>query len=81
MTVTIRNKEQLADAKKQVELLKKAREKILMGGQSYTFGENQMNRASLAEITKEITAYESAIDKYETCGTTKRRSRRVVPLG
>lgn len=81
MTVIIKNKAQLEDAKTQVKLLKKAREKILVGGQAYTFGENQMTRASLKEISEEISAYEQAIDAYVTNGTSKRRVKRVIPLG
>lgn len=61
--------------------MKRAREKILGGGQSYTIGPNQMNRASLKEISEEISTYEHAIDAYETNGTTKRRAKRAVPLG
>ncbi len=81
MTVIIKNKKQLEEAKEELALLKKARRKILAGGQSYTIGPNQLNRASLAEISEEISAYESAIDAYETNGTSKRRGKRVVPLG
>lgn len=81
MTVIIRNKAQLEEAKETLEDLKKARKKILAGGQSYTLGPNQMNRASLKEISEEISAYEQAIDAYETHGTTKRRMVRAVPFG
>ncbi len=81
MTVIIKNKTQLEDAKMQLKLLKKAREKILGGGQSYTMGPNQMVRANLKEISEEISVYEQAIDIYESYGTTKRRAKRVVPLG
>lgn len=81
MTVTIRNKKQLEDAKKQLAMLKKAREKILLGAQSYTIGTNQLNRASLKEVSEEISVYENAIDAYENSGTTKRRVRRIVPFG
>lgn len=81
MTVVIRNKKQLEEAKTQLALLKKAREKILGGGQSYTVGPDQMTRADLKEISEEISAYEQAVDAYERYGTTKRRAKRVVPLG
>lgn len=81
MTVTIKNKAQLEEAREELELLKKARRKILAGAQSYTLGSNQLNRANLAEVSKEISAYETAIDAYETYGTTKRRGKRAVPLG
>lgn len=81
MTVTITNKKQLMDAKEALEDLKRARKKILVGGQSYTLGPNQMTRASLKEISEEIAAYEQAIDACEKNGTTKRRTVRVIPLG
>lgn len=81
MTVTITNKKQLMDAKEALEDLKRARKKILGGGQSYTLGPNQMTRANLKEISEEIAAYEQAIDAYEKNGTTKRRTVRVIPLG
>jgi len=81
MRVIINNKKQLEEAKVQLGLLKKAREKILGGGQSYTIGPGQVTRANLKEISEEISAYEQAIDAYETYGTTKRRAKRVVPLG
>ena len=74
MTVTIRNKNQLLDAKETLEDLKKARKKILLGGQAYEIGDNKMTRASLKEISEEINAY-------ETRGTTKRRMARAIPLG
>lgn len=80
MTVVIRNKQQLLEAKEDLELLRKARQKILVGGQSYTLEGNQMNRASLKEISEEISAYEQAIDAYEQHGTSKRRSVRAVPF-
>lgn len=77
----IKNDKQLQEAYETLEDLKKARKKILVGGQSYTVGANQMNRANLAEIAREIEAYETAIDAYETRGTSKRRTVRAVPLG
>ncbi|MBE5910897.1 hypothetical protein [Pseudobutyrivibrio sp.] len=80
MAVIIRNKTQYDDAVATLEDLKKARHKILVGGQSYTIGATQMNRASLSEITEEIHEYEQAIDAYETRGTSKRRVARAVPL-
>ena len=81
MTVIIKNKQQFTEAKETLEDLKKARKKILLGGQSYTIGPNQMNRANLKEISEEISAYEQAIAAYETYGTSKRRAVRAVPLG
>lgn len=79
MTVIIRNSAQLQEAKEDLAALKKARRKILEA-QSYTIGSDQLNRASLAEVTAEISAYEKAIDAYETYGSTKRRTKRFVPI-
>lgn len=81
MVVVIKDNEQLKEAKETLQNLKKARNKILVGGQSYTIGASQMNRANLAEIAREIEAYETAIDAYEARGTSKRRTVRAVPLG
>lgn len=81
MTVIIKNKIQYADAVETLEDLKLARKKILKGGQSYSIGSNQMSRASLKDISEQISAYEQAIDAYETYGSSKRRSARAVPLG
>ncbi len=82
MAVIIKNEKQLQEAYETLNDLKKARKKILVGGQSYTTAENMtINRANLAEIAREIEAYESAIDAYETHGSSKRRVVRAVPLG
>lgn len=81
MAVIIRNNAQLQEAKETLEDLKRARKKILVGGQSYAVGGNQMNRVGFAEVSREIEAYETAIDAYEAHGSTKRRTVRAVPLG
>ena len=81
MAVIIKNDRQLLEAKETLQDLKKARKKILVGGQSYALGENQMKRANFSEISREIEAYETAIDAYETRRTSKRRAARAVPLG
>jgi archaellum component FlaC len=80
MTKIIRNAKQLAEAKEELEDLKKAKKKILQA-QSYTTDVNQITRASLKEVSEEISAYEEAIDAYEQHGSTKRRAKRVVPIG
>lgn len=83
MSVIIKNKEQLQEAKETLEDLKKARKKILVGGQSYTAASNQLSlsRVDFAELSREIKAYEAAIDAYETHGSSSRRTVRAVPLG
>ena len=80
MQVIIRNKKQYEQRLKELEDLREAKKKAL-AAQSYTIGSRQMNHASLRQISEEIQAYEQAIDAYETNGSTKRRTRRVVPLG
>ena len=79
MTKRIRNTQQLQEAKEELEELKKAKSKILQA-QSYSIGGNQINRASLKQISDEISELERAIDQYETYGSTKRRIKRVIPL-
>jgi chromosome segregation ATPase len=80
MTKIIRNADQLAEAKAELEDLKKAKKKILQA-QSYTTEVNQVTRANLKEVSEEISAYEQAIDAYERNGSTRRRAKRVVPVG
>jgi P2-related tail formation protein len=80
MTKIIRSAAQLAEAKEELADLKKAKKKILLA-QSYSTDVNQVTRASLKEVSEEIEAYETAIDAYETNGTTRRRAKRVVPIG
>lgn len=78
MAVIIRDRMQLETAKAELAELKAAWKKILHA-QSYSVEGNQVNRASLKEIKKEIDEYEAAIDAFETKGSTRRRAHRVVP--
>lgn len=81
MNVVIRNAEQLKQAKEDLELLRRARRKILEGGQEYEMdGTNRMKRADLSEITRQISAYEVAIDSYERTKGAGGMSRRVIPI-
>lgn len=81
MRVVIKNAKQLQQAKEDLELLRKAWKKILAGGQEYEIGgTNKMKRADLQEISKEISAYEEAIDTYEKHGSGRRTARRVIPI-
>lgn len=80
MSVIIRNEKQLKQAKEDYEALHKAWLKAL-SAQSYTMSENQLTRASLKEIQEEMSEYRTAIDAYESHGSTDRRTSRVVPLG
>ena len=79
--VTIRTKAQYERALEDLEDLRKARKKILLGGQSYTIGSNQLNRATLKEVNAEISETEAAIADWEQKDTTRRKAKRVVPLG
>ena len=80
MQVTIKNDTQLKQAKEDLELLRKARRKILTGGQEYEMGTNRMKRASLSEISQEISAYEAAIDSYEKHKSTGVVTKRIIPI-
>ena len=77
----IRNKKQYERALEDLEDLRKARKKILLGGQSYTIGSNQLNRATLKEVNAEIKETEAANADWEQKGTTRRKAKRVIPLG
>lgn len=77
----IRNQKQYERALEDLEDLRTARKKILLGGQSYTIGSNQLNRATLAEVNAEIKETETAIADWEQKGTTRRKAKRVIPLG
>ena len=78
--VTIRTKQQYERALEDLEDLRKARKKILLGGQSYTIGSNQLNRATLKEVNAEISETEAAIADWEQKVTTRRMAKRVIPL-
>lgn len=79
MTVVIRNKKQLARAKEKLDILEKAWEKAV-NAKSYSIGSDALERQKLEDLEEEIQAYENAIDDYETRGTSKRRSVRIVPI-
>lgn len=80
MRVVIRNERELEQAYIDLADLRKAWKKILTA-QSYTMGDDQVNRASLARIESEMDAYNEAIENYEANGTSKRRAKRAIPLG
>lgn len=80
MQVTIKNDIQLKQAKEDLQLLRKAWRKILEGGQEYEMGTNRMKRASLSEISQEISAYEVAIDSYEKHKSTGVVTKMVIPI-
>lgn len=79
--MTIRTRKQYKNALEDLEDLRKAKKKILCGGQSYTIGGNQLNRATLKEVNAEIKETEEAISAWERSGNTRRKAKRVIPLG
>lgn len=78
--MTIRNREQLRRAKEDLEDLRKAKKKILSGGQAYEMDKLSMTRANLKEINAEINDIEDAIARYEESGSTRRKVKRVIPI-
>lgn len=79
MKVLIRNAAELAEAKEELALLKKAWKKTLTA-QSLSMGDDQLSRPSLARLESEISDYTEAIAAYEECGTTRRRAKRMIPV-
>lgn len=80
MNVIIRNKEDLKQAREDYEALHEAWRKALLA-QSYTQGPDQLTRASLKELQQQMSEYKMAIAAYEEKGSTKRSTKRVVPIG
>lgn len=79
MKVIIRNDAELKKAKQRLEHLEKAWEKTLTA-QSYSAGDTQLQRASLARIESEMDDFNEAIAAYEEYGTTRRRAKRAIPI-
>ena len=79
MKVIIRNAQELAEAKADLADLKKVWKKILTA-QSYSAGDIQLQRASLARIESEIDDFTEAIAAYEETGSTRRRAKRMIPV-
>lgn len=52
-----------------------------LSGQSYSLGSRSVTRADLAELRKMQRELEAEIAALEESGTTKRRFKRVVPIG
>ena len=53
----------------------------VLAGQSYSLGSRTVTRADLSELRAFRKELQAEIDALEENGTTKRRFRRVVPLG
>lgn len=70
----------LLDLKKRLAEYREAESKILQG-QSYSIGSRQLTRTSLAMVQKEIKNIETQIRQIEETGSTKRRIKRIVPIG
>ena len=69
----------LLDLKKRLAEYREAESKILQG-QSYSIG-SRLTRTSLAMVQKEIKNIETQIRQIEETGSTKRRIKRIVPIG
>lgn len=65
------------------ELLDNVNDAIVkvLAGQSYSLGSRTVTRANLAELRSFRKELEAEIEALEENGTTKRRFRRVVPIG
>lgn len=46
-----------------------AAEAQILSGQSVRFGERQLQRADLAEVRRQITILQAAVDRESACGT------------
>ena len=53
----------------------------VLTGQSYSLGSRTVTRANLAELRAFRRELQAEIDALEESGTTKRRFKRVVPIG
>ncbi len=71
--------ESLEEKRERLKKYREAEEKIL-NGQSYALGSKQLTRTNLAKVQDMIAKLEAEIETIERYGTTKRRSRRVVPV-
>lgn len=53
----------------------------VLAGQSYSLGSRSVTRANLAELRALRKELQAEIEALEESGTTKRRFRRIVPMG
>lgn len=53
----------------------------VLTGQSYSLGSRTVTRANLAELRSFRKELEAEIEALEESGTTKRRFKRIVPIG
>ena len=72
--------ERLAKYREQLEAVDEAILKVL-SGQSYSLGSRTVTRADLKQLRLFRKELESDIAALETNGTTRRRFKRVVPMG
>lgn len=73
------NNDRLNVLQKRLAAYYKAEEKILRS-QSYSIGQEQLTRTSLAQVQAKIKELEEEISIIKDRGTVKRRSVRVVPF-
>ena len=72
--------ERLAKYREQLEAVDEAILKVL-SGQSYSLGSRTVTRADLKQLRLFRKELEADIEALETNGTTRRRFKRVVPMG
>jgi len=72
--------ERLAKYREQLEAVDEAILKVL-SGQSYSLGSRTVTRADLKQLRLFRKELEADIEALETNGTTRRRFKRVVPIG
>lgn len=72
--------EEIAERKLMLDEVNEAIRKVL-SGQSYTLGSRSVTRANLAELRSFRRELEAEIEALEESGTTKRRFKRIVPIG
>lgn len=73
-------KAELIKVKDRLEMYYLAEEKILQG-QSYSIAGRTLTRANLSDVQSKIKELETKKRMLEERGTTKRRTKRIVPLG
>jgi len=72
--------ERKAALERELEAVNDAILKVL-GGQSYSIAGRSVTRANLTELRKLRNELQAELDELESTGSTRRKFRRVVPLG
>lgn len=72
--------ERKAALERELDAVNEAILKVL-GGQSYSIAGRSVTRANLTEMRKLRNELQAELDELERTGSTRRKFRRVVPLG